>query len=142
MLLAKSGANWSNCQGGVGKSTFFLCGDFANGNLPRKLAWPTSHNSAEFREHVDITSLSHIMWELFGTTGWSFLVYELQGPVYNTPMNFIDKIVMVWAQCQIYNKTATRVPPRGRLVTILSAVLRRALGKNCTKFCLNPTDQC
>ena len=43
------------------------------------------------------------MWQLFDTTCWSFLVRELQGPVYTMPMNFTDIIVMVWAQCQIFN---------------------------------------
>ena len=32
---------------------------------------------------------------------WSFLVYDLQGPFYTTPMNFVYISVMVWAQCQL-----------------------------------------
>ena len=78
-----------------------MFGDFAIGNL----ALPTSHNSAEFREHADMRfkNVGHIIWELFGTTCWSFLGCELQGPVYNTPMNFIDIIIMVWTECQIFN---------------------------------------
>lgn len=63
MLLAKVGANQPNGLGGVGKGMFFLFGDFANGNLPLKLAWPTSYNSAEFWERVALTfkNVSHIM---------------------------------------------------------------------------------
>ena len=39
---SKFNANWSNCLGGVRKSKFCICRDFANGKL------------AEWREHVDI----------------------------------------------------------------------------------------
>ena len=52
MRHAKFGANHSNCLGGVRKSTFFICRDFANGKLAQKWAWPTSNNSVEFREHI------------------------------------------------------------------------------------------
>ena len=63
MLHAKFGANRSNRLGRVQISTFFICSNFVNGKLPRKEAWLTPHNSAEFREHVDIT-MWDIMWEL------------------------------------------------------------------------------
>ena len=67
MLHAKFSANWSNCLGGVRKSRFCICHDFANGKLARKWAWPTPNNSAEFREHGDIifNNVQHIMWELW-----------------------------------------------------------------------------
>ena len=54
MLHPKFGANWSNRLGGVRKSRFFICRDFANGKFLRKWAWPTLHNLAELTEHVDI----------------------------------------------------------------------------------------
>ena len=54
MLHAKFGANQSNHVGGVRKSTFFICRNFENGKLPQKWAWPTTYNSAEFREQVNI----------------------------------------------------------------------------------------
>ena len=67
MLHAKFGANRSNCLGGVRKSTFFICCDFAMGNQTQKWAWPTSHNLATFRVHVDkrIKNARNLMWELF-----------------------------------------------------------------------------
>ena len=70
---------------------FFNFVDFANGNLP----WATIHHTTEFREHVDIRlkNVGYIKWDLFGTTCWSFLLRELQGPVYTMPMNFTDIIV-------------------------------------------------
>ena len=63
MLHANFGANPSNRLGGVRKSMFSFCPDFANGKLHPKWAWPTSHNSTEFREHVDIcfNNVRHIM---------------------------------------------------------------------------------
>ena len=66
MLHAKFGANHSNCLGGVRKSRFFICRDFANGKLLQKWAWPTSNNSAKFREYiyVRINNVEHIKWEL------------------------------------------------------------------------------
>ena len=78
--------------GGAGKNMLFIFGHFENGNLPQKLTWPTIHNSAEFRErvHIRFKNVGHVMWELFSTTCWSFLVCELQGLVYTMPMNFID----------------------------------------------------
>ena len=47
MVHAQFGANWSNRLGGVRKSRFFICRDFANGKLSQKWAWPIPHNSAE-----------------------------------------------------------------------------------------------
>ena len=57
----------------------------------------------------------------------SFLVCKPQGPFYSTSMNVISISVMVWAQCQILNWTATRAPPSDGSVNPLSAVLRRPL---------------
>ena len=54
MLHAKFGANWSNHLGGIRKSRFFIVCDFVDGKLVQKWAWPTSNNSAEFREHIGI----------------------------------------------------------------------------------------
>ena len=69
MLHAKFGANRSNCLRGVLKSTFFICPDFVKEKLQRKWVWPTPHNTAQLREHVDLTfnNVQHIMWEL-----WAF----------------------------------------------------------------------
>lgn len=76
MLHAKFGANQSNRLGGVRKSTFFICGDLANGKLPRKWAWLTSHNSAEFREHVNrrFNNVRHIMWELLAKNAFALKI--------------------------------------------------------------------
>ena len=76
MLPAKFGANWSNCLGGVWKSKFYICGDFSNGKIPQKLAWPTPHNSAELREHVDIgfNNVQHVMWELWAKSAFALKI--------------------------------------------------------------------
>ena len=67
MLHAQFGANWSNCLGGVRKSRFFICREFANGKLLRKWAGPTPHNSAELREHVDVRlTLCDILCGIYG----------------------------------------------------------------------------
>ena len=67
MIHTKFGANWSNHQGGVRNSRFFICRDFANGKLLQKWVRPTSHNSAELREHGEISfnNVRHIMWEFW-----------------------------------------------------------------------------
>ena len=70
MLHAKFGANRSNHLGGVRKSKFFIFRNFANGNLSQKWASPTSHNSAQFREHIVVRfkNVQHIMRELLQKT--------------------------------------------------------------------------
>ena len=42
---------------------FFKFCDFVNGTLWRKQAWPTPNNSAELREHADVTfnNVQHIV---------------------------------------------------------------------------------
>ena len=74
-------------------------------------------------------------------TCWSFLMCELQGPVYTTFLNFIDISVMVWVQCQILNYTATTAPPSGRLVSPSLNALRRALAMIISNLVsIRPTD--
>ena len=53
-LHAKFSANRSNCLGGVWKSFSFFAILRIETKLKQNLAWPTSHNSAEFREYVDM----------------------------------------------------------------------------------------
>ena len=52
------------------------------------------------------------MWELLGKNAFvliivppagNFWCVSYMGPVYTTPLNFSYIIVMVWAQCQIFN---------------------------------------
>ena len=106
-----------------------------------------AYTKAECKEHIEMrfNNVWHIKWELGAknafciennATCWSFLVCESQGPFYSTSMNFISKSVMVWAQCQILNQTATRAPPSGRSVNLSSDVLRRALTINVLSFVL------
>ena len=76
MLHAKFGANRSNCLGGVQKSAFFIYPDFVNGKLQRKLAWPIPHNSAQFREQVDVAfnNVLHIMWDLWAKNAFALKI--------------------------------------------------------------------
>ena len=64
MLHAKFGANWSNHQGVVQKSMFFVVCNFVNRKIQQKWACPTPNNSAAFREHkgMIINNMHHIKW--------------------------------------------------------------------------------
>ena len=99
------------------KKQVFHLSWFCEFKVIAKWAWPTPHNLAVFREHVDIrfNNVQHIMWELWAknsftckiaensaTCSW-FLVCESQGPFNSTSMNFISISLMVWAQGQIWN---------------------------------------
>ena len=51
---------------------------------------------------IRFKNVGHIMW-CFAPPAALFLDCELQWPVYTTPVNFTDIIVMLWAQWQILN---------------------------------------
>ena len=73
MLHSKFGANRSNRLGGVRKSRFFVVCNFMNGKLLWKWVWPTSHNSAQFCEHVDMRfeKVWHVMWDLWAKNAFA-----------------------------------------------------------------------
>ena len=63
------------------RSTFFIFVGFVDGNLLRTWVWLKSHNSAQFREHVDVRFkiVQHIMWELLGKNAFVLITESPAG---------------------------------------------------------------
>ena len=108
--------------------------------------WTVSHYSAEFTEHADIRfkNVPHIMKELWAKTAensatcWSFLVCELQGPLYTAPVNFMTCYGMGTAPNIKLDQSATL----WWIGKTFSGYPQDSIDNNSTKFCVNYSNGC
>ena len=116
MLHGKFGTAWSNFLGGVWKSKFFNLTQFCEWKVTVKVGvtYTTQFSPIQRARQCNVSHCAtHYVWVMGQNCFWvdnsitclSFLVRELQGPVFTTPIFFISIRVMVWAQCQVLNQS-------------------------------------